>query len=45
MANLAAIVIYRLPKEEDLAIIDALLAEVQNMSPEEVREETRRLGD
>ena len=37
VANLATIVIDRLPKEEDLAIIDALLAEVQNMSPKEIR--------
>ncbi|MEL7246754.1 MAG: phosphopantetheine-binding protein, partial [Cyanobacteria bacterium J06573_2] len=37
VANLAAIVIDKLPKEEELAIIEALLQEVQNMSPEEVR--------
>ena len=37
--NLAAMVIEKLPKEEDLAIIDALLAEVQSMSPEEIAAE------
>ncbi|MEL6495861.1 MAG: KR domain-containing protein, partial [Cyanobacteria bacterium J06623_7] len=45
VANLSAIVIDKLPQEEELATIEALLAEVQNMSPEEVREETRRLGE
>ncbi|MEO1341832.1 MAG: phosphopantetheine-binding protein, partial [Cyanobacteria bacterium J06635_13] len=45
VANLAAMVIDKLPKEEEMAIIEALLAEVQDMSPEEVREETKRLGE
>ncbi|MGD1919481.1 MAG: acyltransferase domain-containing protein [Pleurocapsa sp.] len=39
VTNLSAIVIDKLPKVEELAIIDALLQEVQNMSPEEVKAE------
>ncbi|MEL6929617.1 MAG: acyltransferase domain-containing protein, partial [Cyanobacteria bacterium J06600_6] len=41
VASLSAMVIDKLPKEEDLATIESLLAEVQNMSPEEITKQLR----